>query len=296
MSNKARFRVFQREHGLNRPNFVVAQSLQEIEEQISTLSLPVMFKPVDTSGSRGITRVDELGHDLWVTAFEYAQSYSRSKKVCVEELVEGTDVSGDAFLANGRLEFVVITHKYKNGFVPAGHSLPTNISAEDQERVCAEITINCNAIGYNDGPLDFDVRVSPERVTVLEMSPRLGGNGIPMIIARATGVDLIAATLRFALGENVAFPSKCEIFRNCGSWIFGSNHAGRLKAIASAEELRAAVPEVFEYFVNYRVGDEVPQFVHSGNSLGYVLFDCPAHSTYQELINRLKIGLRLEVV
>lgn len=294
MLNKARFRTFQREHELNHPDFVRGQCLQDIEKEIATLSPPLMFKPVDATGSRGVSRVDKIDHEHCSAAIEYAQGYSRSKTVCVEEFVDGTDVSGDGFLLNGQL-FAVITHKHKNGYVPTGHSLPTNISTEDQERVFAEVLANCCAVGYTGGPLDFDVRVSPDRVTVLEMTPRLGANGIPMIIRRATGVDLITATLRFALGESVKFPSKPEVVRRCGSWVFGSHQAGRLEGIATAEELQIAVPEVFEYMVNYQVGDEVPRFVHSGHSLGCVLFDCPPQSSYQKMVDRLQSALRLKV-
>jgi biotin carboxylase len=295
LSNKGKFRVFQQEHRLNSPKFLTGQCLQGIEEQLTTLSLPIMFKPVDSSGSRGITRVDEFDHDRCLAAFEYAHNYSRSGMVCAEEFVAGTDVSGDGFLVNGR-PYVVITHKHKRRYVPTGHSLPTNISSEDQERVVAEVAAHCSAVGYTDGPLDFDVRASPERVTVLEMSPRLGGNGIPAIIERGTGVDLIAATVRFALGEEVAFPKNPEIVRSCGSWVFGSDHAGLLAGVATQEELQASVPEVFEYFSDYRVGDTVPEFVHSANRLGYALFDCLPGSSYGEIVDRIQSALQLTVV
>ena len=295
MSNKARFRVHQQEYGLNSPGFVIGQHLQDIEEQMATLSPPLMFKPVDTSGSRGVSRVDQIDHERCAAAFEHAQRYSRSKTVCVEEFLDGIEVGGDGFLVDGRLELAVITHKYKRGYVVTGHSLPTNISAEDQERVYAELVANCCAVGYTDGPFNFDVMVSPERVTVLEMSPRLGGNGIPMIIKRATGVDLIAATIRFALGEEVRFLERPKVVRSCGSWVFGSDRAGLIEGIAAKGEVKAAVPEVFDYFVHYQIGDAVPEFVHSANSLGYALFDCSPQSSYRGIVNRLQRALRLKV-
>lgn len=294
MSNKAMFRISQREHGLNCPGFVIGQGFQDIKEQLSTLSLPLMFKPVDTSGSRGISQLDTLDADHCSAAFEYAQSYSRSRMVCVEEFVEGVEVGGDGFMLNGRL-FAVITHKHRQGFVPAGHSLPTNISAEDQERVLAELAANCRAVGHTNGALNFDVMVSPEKITVLEMSPRLGGNGIPLIIERSTGVDLITANIHFALGENVDLPERPTMTKSCGSRVFGSDYTGILKNIATEEELKAAVPQVFEYVLYYHIGDKVTEFVHSANSLGYALFDCPSSSNYDEIVDRLQSALRLKV-
>lgn len=295
MSGKHKFRSFQRKHGLNCPNFLIGQRLEDIEEKISTLSPPLMFKPVDTSGSRGITKVNDIDHEKCSKAFENAQSYSLSKTVCVEEYIEGVEVGGDAFLLNGQLAFVGMTHKHMRDYIVIGHSLPTNISSKDQRRVRAELITNCLEVGYTEGPLNFDVMVSPETVIILEMSPRLGGNGIPMIINRGTGADLITATIYYALGINVELKLKYDALRPCGSWIFGSSYSGLVKGIATGKEVQAAVPEVFEYFANYRIGEEVPEFIHNGNSLGYVLFDCPPHTSYNEIANRLQSELMLKV-
>jgi formate-dependent phosphoribosylglycinamide formyltransferase (GAR transformylase) len=294
MSSKARFRASQREHGLNCPNFLIGQRLQDIEEQIHTLSPPLMFKPVASSGSRGVSRVDEIGHNLCSAAFSFASGYSRSKAVCVEEFIEGIEVGGDGFLVDGQL-FAAITHKHKQSFVPTGHSLPTNICAADQERVLAELVRNCRSVDYAAGVLNFDVIVSDGRATVLEMSPRLGGNGIPMIIERGTGVDLIAAAIRFALGEEVELSERLKVVRSCGSWVFGSSHGGLLEGIATGEEVKSAVPEVFEYVTHYHIGDRIPEFAHSANSLGYVLFDCPPQLNYHRIVDRLKRAVQLKV-
>jgi len=294
-SNKDRFRAFQRNMGLNSPNFIIGKRFSDIKTQISKLSPSIMFKPVDSSGSRGISRIDQINHKNCMEAFKYAQSFSHSKTVCVEEFVEGIEIGGDCFLQKGQIAFIAITHKHMNGYVVSGHSLPTNITEKDQTRVCSEITKTFVAGGYTDGPLNFDVMVSPERITILEMSPRLGGNGIPMIIEHYTGVDLIAATLYYSLNLNVELKESNEKFNSCGSWIFGSNQAGTIRNITSKEELQNAVPEVFEYVLNYNIGDKVPEFIHNGNSLGYILFDCHFQPDYNEIVNRLKSELRLEV-
>ena len=296
LSNKARFRQFQRKNGLNCPNFLIGERFEDVERKISSLNLPLMFKPVDTSGSRGITRIDQINHESCFKIFEYVQSYSRSKTVCVEEFLKGVEVGGDAFLLNGKIAFMAITHKHMKAYVVIGHSLPTNISKEDQKKVCTEIENTCKAVGYVDGPLNFDVMVCPEYATIIEMSPRLGGNGIPMIIERATGADLIAATIYHALRLNVEFKGNYEKLNRCGSWIFGSNQSGILERIATQEDMVKAMPEIFEYVSSYNIGDEVPKFIHNGNSIGYILFDCPMQASYDEIIKRLECKMQLQVV
>ena len=295
MSNKARFRSVQQEHGLSSPAYMAGQEYGEVEKVMAQLHPPLMFKPVDASGSRGISRVDRVNRQVCMEAFDHARSYSRSNTVCVEEFIEGMEVGGDGFLQDGRLQFAAITHKHKSGYVVTGHSLPTNISEEDQHRILSELDANCKAVGYTEGPLNFDVIVSADAVTVLEMSPRLGGNGIPEIIERGTGADLIAASLCCALGEEFDLPHEAKVLKGCGSWVFGSRGTGVLVEIASEDEIRATVPQVFRHVTNCAVGEQVPAFVHNGNSLGYTLFDCPRQTSYQTIVHRLQKALRLVV-
>ncbi len=295
MANKTRFRVFQRENKLNHPNFAIAERREDLKRQISNLAPPLMFKPVDTSGSRGISIVSKPDLESCSSAFEYAKGYSRSKTVCVEQYVEGIDVSGDGFLSDGRFTFAVITKKFKRDFVVTGHTIPTDIPLDDQNRVIAEVAKTCSAIGYTDGPLDFDVRVANDDVTVLELSPRLGGNGIPMIVERGTGVDLFSAAIQLSLGYKVKLPEKAEINRSCGTIIFGSDIEGILKHLAADQEIMDAVPEIFKYHLSFKIGEKVPRFTHGGNSLGYALFDCPPQLTYSSIVARIKNTLQIGV-
>lgn len=294
MSNKASFRRFQHETGLNSPGFVTGEQFDQLASSLLNLTPPLMFKPVDTSGSRGVSRVDLVDHTQSKQAFDYARRFGRSKVVCVEEFINGTDVSGDGFLVNGQL-YAVITQKHKQGYIPTGHSLPTNLSEADQIRVLDEVATTCRALSYTYGPVDFDVKVSPERVVVIEMSPRLGGNGIPKLIRRATGVDLVQETIQFALGEPNALSGQLGVVQRCGSWVFGSRQAGRLLHVAAPDVIRRLVPEVFDYEFSYQIGEELPIFEHSGNSLGYALFDCPANSSYCDVVERLRSAMQIKI-
>ena len=295
MVNKANLRIFQNENKLNHPQFLLAKDMDDIRKQISGLTSPLMFKPIDTSGSRGISVVWEADPKSWAMAFERAKIHSRAKTVCVEEFVSGIDVSGDGLLLNGRLEYAVLTKKFKKGFVITGHRLPTDLSVAEQERIFVEVVKTCTAIGYKNGPLDFDVRISRDSVTIVELSPRLGGNGIPMIIEHGTGVDVFSAAIRLSLGYELKLPGKAEISRNCGSLIFGSDIGGILEFISTDQELRDAVPEIFDCYINFAIGDEVSRFTHGGNSLGFVLFDCPEYSSYSSVVEKIKEHLRIEV-
>lgn len=300
-ARKDRFRAFAARAGLAHPRHVAASRPEEAGEALRALSFPVVVKPVDSSGSRGVRRLDAPDPAALQAAFAAAQRHARCGVVCVEELVGGTEVGGDAFVSGGRVAFAVVTEKHLEGFVVRGHRLPGTLAPVDRARVVAEVGRWCEALGYTDGPVNFDVMVSAERVVVLEMSARTGGNGIVALARRTTGVDLEEAVVDLALGTPPALGTDGDRSSGasrpaCGSWVFGAPRAGRLHALAARADVLAGVPEIFELFVAYRAGDMVPAFEHNGNLLGYAVFDIPDGSSWAEMAARIDVALALDVV
>jgi biotin carboxylase len=296
MATKHRFRAFLRRAGLPHPRFVAGTNFDSVAATLTRLRFPVVFKPVDTSGSRGVIRLGTNDEQSARHAFDRARSFSRSGTVCVEEFIEGIEVGGDAILIDGEIAFIAITHKHLEGFVVRGHSLPTNVSASAQQAVTDALEETCCALGYRTGPLNFDAIVSPnDEVTLLEISPRNGGNGIGAVIERATGVDVAEATIRIALGETPAFPNRGEVRRGCGSYVFGSDRGGHLLQIASAEELRRRVPQVFDVMYAVPIGSPVDRFEHNGNLLGVALFDCADAGHYEQTVHAIEQNLAIVI-
>jgi biotin carboxylase len=296
MATKHRFRAFLERVSLPHPRFVAGTSYDSVAAGLTKLRFPVVFKPVDTSGSRGVIRLESHDERSARFALDQARSFSRSGTVCVEEFVEGIEVGGDAILVDNAIAFIAITHKHLEGFVVRGHSLPTNIPPSAQQRVVAALEETCSALGYRTGPLNFDAIVSPnDKVTLLEISPRNGGNGIGAVIERATGVDVAEAAIRIALGETPEFPNRGEVRRGCGSYVFGSDRAGRLLRMASAEELKRRMPQVFDVLYAVPIGSPVDRFEHNGNLIGVALFDCADAGDYEHTVHAIERNLGIVV-
>ncbi|MCF7969614.1 MAG: ATP-grasp domain-containing protein [Methylococcaceae bacterium] len=294
LSNKANFRSFQQAHNLSHPGFFISKKASDIDCIPPQLTPPLIFKPIDTSGSRGITKVEALDLNHYRYAFCHAQQYSRSKTVSIEQFIIGTDVSGDGFLIDGILH-AFITQKYQDNFIPTGHSFPDHMNPAYKQRIFDAIESACHAVGYLNGPIDFDVNISDAHVIIIEMSPRLGGNGIPELIRYHTGIDLIAMTIEYALNKPIKKPTSLPVTRPCGSYVFGSEQAGKIDYIASSQEIFQKIPELFSCQLNYVVGDAIPAFEHSGNSLGYALFACSSEDNYVQIVQRLQSALQLRI-
>lgn len=296
MSAKHRFREFLRSAGLACPGFISGIDIDEMASRVASLPLPLIVKPVDTSGSRGISRLDTSDPTALRAAFDKAQSFSPTRTVCIEEFVAGTEVGGDAILVDGRVSFISITHKYLQDFVVTGHRLPTNISEADQKRVCEHVEEVCEALGYAQGPLNFDAIVGPGGITLLEISARNGGNGIAAVIERATGVDVESATIQLALGRKPHLEGSSQVIRGAASLVFGSTTAGRIERMCTPDELLQRHPFVSLVAFSRSIGDEVHPFEHNANLIGFAVFDCRDSYEYERatemILDTLDLAIR----
>lgn len=295
MSHKHEFRSFLAANGFRTPRFVFGSQWTEIETALTSLRFPVIVKPVDSSGSRGVSRIDEESSQAVRAGFEEAHTYSRSGLVCIEEFISGIEVGGDGLLVDGRFHFIAVTHKHMDGFIVKGHSFPTDIDSHQERIVENEVLACCRRIGCVNGPVNFDVIVNGESATLVEMSPRNGGNGIPQLVEAGFGFDLEGATLRLAVGDPLPEWTEPKSPIPVGSLVYGSRRGGRLSRILPVEELKSRVPEVFFHHSLYEVGDEVPAFGHNGALIGVVLFSIPSGSTYDACVTTIEKMLNIEV-
>jgi len=295
MSNKGRFRQIQKRNGLRHPRFTVVRHFEEIGAAMAQMEGRAVLKPVDTSGSRGICAIEEGASDGWMAAFQNTLRFARSGEAILEEYVPGLDITGDGFVRNGKLAAVAFTRKRVSRFIVTGHFLPPALPDDVTRLIRAEIEANCAAVGYENGPIDFDVRQGDGRVTVIEMTPRLGGNGLPAMIERASGCDLTDHAIEYALDHRVSFPDDLRIQRTCGSMIFGSEKAGSIQHIGSRDHICRQIPEIFSCMIKYGRGDRVAPFIHGGNSIGEVLFDCSSPLHYDDIAARFHQALDLRV-
>jgi biotin carboxylase len=294
MSSKHLFRAFLQENGLPCPRFAAGRDFEATWPDIRDLEYPVVLKPTDSSGSRGVVRLNEPAAELARALFDAARRYSRSSTVCVEEFIPGIEVGGDAVLYDGKIACIAITEKHRRGFLVTGHSLPGNITPEQKSMVVEQLERCCSALGYRVGPLNFDVMVSDHSATIIEMSARNGGNGIPDIIQRASGVDLERVTIELALGHGLRGVENSHRGQ-AGSLVFGSPKPGLLEALASPEEVRRAEPRVFDMHVSKAIGEPVEAFTHGGAALGVVLFDISSPADYHRIVTSVEKALALQI-
>lgn len=295
LTQKHRFREFQKE-ALG-SDFVCAGAgtWEECESIIVSMNKRLVIKPVDSSGSKGIAFVDsgDLSHAQ--AAFKEAMTFSREGSVCLEEYIDGDDVTAEGFVEDGRVSLMAVSRKFRNGFAVYGHYLDRSLKNIDYERIANLLSSHFQAIEYDHGPFDADLRISRERAVVLEMSPRLGGNGIALAAGVYLGVDLLDKAIRQAMGETFSMPSSRLSNKPCGSFVLGSVREGRVAGYASVDQIRAAVEGIAEIYLDLELGKQVHSFVHGGHAFGYCIFETESEGDFHTKANEITRALALKV-
>ena len=275
LSNKDLFRKFLTENNFNVPRAKGFSSIAEAKKDFKNFKLPVMVKPVDSSGSKGVTKISKI--EELEKAIEYALSFSRAKRFIIEEFVEkyGYQIAGYGFSVNGKLVFRCFANdhfnlKAGNPFVPIGASFPYNMPSTVHNKIHNEIQRLLTLLNMQSGAYNFDIRIDKdENVFLMEIGARNGGNLIPQVIKYATGVDLVGYTIQAAIGKDC---SCLKMVEQKGFWAYFAVHSkktGILKSININEEFKRN--NIVEQDMMCKSGDKVSSFNGSNGTLGITI-------------------------
>lgn len=209
LQNKDRFRDFLTQNGFNVPKARGFASLKEALAEKQWYSWPVIVKPTDSAGSKGVTRVDRW--EELKPALETAFAHSLSKRVIVEEFIEkiGCSSDTDSFSIDGELKFVSFSAQRfdasaPNPYTPSAYSWPSTMTKDQEKELTSELQRLLKLLKMKTTIYNIETRIGiNERPYIMEVSPRGGGNRLAEMIRFATGVDLITNSVRAAVGDEV---------------------------------------------------------------------------------------------
>jgi biotin carboxylase len=297
LAQKDLFRQFLAEHGFATPHSRAFQSLPEARAGLEEFQLPVFIKPVDSSGSKGVSLVNN--EDQLPMAFSLALGFSRTKRVIVEEYVHkaGYQVAGDGFLVDGRLVFRLFANEHfdssGNVLVPIGESFPSVLSEAQQQNVHDEVQKALEILGMRMGALNFDIRIGcDDRVYLMEIGPRNGGNLIPQATRYATGVDMVKATVDAALGLTCSNINVREAEGFYATYIIHAHSDGFLRRIEFSKAIERAVLERELWF---DPGATVKKFDGSNCTLGTMILKFDNQAEMLKSMNEMDQHVRVIV-
>lgn len=272
LQNKDKFRAFLAEHRFNVPKAKGFSSVDEALADQTWYEYPVIVKPTDAAGSKGVTRVDKP--EELKSALEYAMEHSISGHIIVEEFIEkqGCSSDTDSMSVDGKLVFVSFCAQRfdaeaTNPYTPAAFSWPSTFTKEQEEYLTSEIQRLITLLGLKTVVYNIEVRVNPAgKPYIMELTPRGGGNRLCEMLRYATGVDMITAITRAMVGDPILEPIEQKPYN--GHWAEIILHADKDGIYDHLEISKELPAEVVEEDLWVKQGDHVDSFEGANNAIG----------------------------
>lgn len=202
-TDKNRMRNAFKEAGVPCPDFVGLGEKDDPVRALGRIAFPVVVKPVDNMGARGVQRVDS--EDALRQAFDRAIGASRVRRVILESYMEGPELSVDAIVHRGEITVCGIADRhicFPPYFVEMGHTMPSNLGSEILDEATQVFMRGVAALGIENGAAKGDVKITQHGPMIGEIAARLSGGYMSgWTFPYASGVEVTDAALNIAVGS-----------------------------------------------------------------------------------------------
>lgn len=272
-TNKHLMREAFQENGDPSPRSFLVSSVEDIQDV--ELHYPIIVKPTDRSGSRGITKL--LADEGLTEAIEYAKSQGFEQKALVEEFATGQEYSIECVSWKGTHHFLAMTKKYTTGaphFIETGHLEPAPVSDDTLEKVKGIVFHALDSLEITNGASHTELKIAEdETIAIIEIGGRMGGDFIGSnLVELSTGIDFVKAVIQIAMGEEPELTENHKPAVAGVRFVFNKDDADVITKIQKEHP---------EYIVDkdvQHVGEH--EVVDSSTRFGYCLM---AASSYKEL-------------
>ena len=258
--------------GVPVPWFHSVDSETHLLELIEEEGLPLVIKPVDSRGARGVFRL--VSKDNVIGFFQKSLEHSPTNRVMVERFMPGPQVSTESIVIDGIAHTIgfsdrnyALLEKYAPSIIENGGQLPSFLSYEMHVKVCDLVNHAASSLGVHNGVVKGDIVITKGQPYVIELAARLsGGYFCTHEIPLNTGIDFVGAAIRQALGKTIS-PADLKPMHNqpvAQRYFFPT--PGKVTRIHGAEEFYSH-PDVKFLDIRVSVGDEVgPIDSHPGRA------------------------------
>lgn len=190
------------DNGVPAANYILTDGIAIPD--VSTLKFPLIVKPTDRSGSRGVTRLDSSSDNL-KGAIERAIDQSLEKKALVEEFITGTEYSVECLSFEGNHQCLSLTKKYTTGnphYIEIGHLEPSDLDKKHIEKITEIVFKGLDSLNILYGASHSELKICGNEIKIIEIGARMGGDMIgSSLVYLSTGYDFVKAVIDISLGK-----------------------------------------------------------------------------------------------
>ena len=287
LQHKDKFRAFLKENNFTVPWAYGFSSVEDALNSANKYTYPLIVKPTDSAGSKGCSRVDSF--DQLKTALEYAIQHSPSKHLIVEEFItqHGCSSDTDCFSIDGKFAFVSFSAQRfdknaANPYTPSAYSWPSTYTKAQEEELHSELQRLITLLGMKTTVYNIETRIGTNgKPYIMEVSPRGGGNRLCEMLRYATGVDLITATVRAAVGDSVEGVEQKTYKGHWAEVILHADKDGIFDKLWIDERVRK---HVIEEDLWVKQGEKVEAFNGANNAIGTLVMNFESASEMESFI------------
>lgn len=205
-TNKLKRATCFQKKGILYPRFASANSFQEAEAKSKTIGFPMVIKPIDRAGARGVKTVHSL--EELRSGMKESLAHSQHHTILMEEKLQGEEVSTESVVVNGKIYTTGFgdrnysrTEEFKPYFIEDGHHVGSRLPLAKQTKVIKAVEEAIRALGINWGVAKGDVLINQQGIYILEMAVRTSGGWFAGgTVPLATGVNILKPLIQMAVG------------------------------------------------------------------------------------------------
>ena len=289
LQDKSFFRQFLMENDFNCLHAKGYMNVEDALKDVDYFTWPVIVKPVDSAGSKGVTKVENV-EDL-PHAIEIALASSISKNFIVEDFLEkeGFSAGSESFVVDGKLLYNGFYDQYfdneaVNPYTPSAEVWPSIMPVHYQEEIKSELQRLVDLLGITTGLFNVECRVCKNgKAYLMEVSPRAGGNRLAEMLKYAADVNINEAETKKALGYSVGDIHEPNYKGHYAIKVLYSERAGIFEGVDIDDTFRRE--HVIEEEIRINVGDKVDSFAGANAAFGTLFL---RFGSREELANALE--------
>ena len=291
LCNKDLFRKFLKENGFCTPEAKGYSNVEEAYEDLKAgkFEFSVIVKPVDSSGSKGVKVLKK--EDDYIQVLEKAFSFSRCKRILIEEYIEKRHpyiIGGDIFVLDGKVILWGLLNCHRdntvNPLVPVGKSYPLVLEDNDLINVKDVLEKLVDKLEIKNGAMNVELIVDKkEKVFLIDVGPRSGGNMIPDLLSDIFGISIPEISVKVAMGEKV----DCVLKQSqpySATHNLHSNQNGVYQNIDFDEELERYI---YRKSLYKKSGDVVEYFDNAAKCLGILFMKFDDREKMDSILNNI---------
>lgn len=304
LSNKDLFRAFLQENNFTCPKAMGFTTYEDALAHLDEFRMPVMVKPVDSSGSKGINKMTDKSQ---LKAFvEDALHYSRGKRFLIEEFIvkKGHQISGDAFSVDGKLVFHCLGNEFYDpncdkDFAPLGECWPFQMEHKYIEDLEEQLQRIMTLLDMKSNSYNVEAIVGEDdKVYLLELGARSGGSLIPQVTECATGVNMVTWVIQAAAGDSIDLSildgkREMPIKGFWSNYMVHSNATGAFQSVSYDPEFEKK--HLVDFVNDLKVGDQVHRFRDAQDCIGEFILKYDNMEQMFNVIKNIESYINVEV-